>query len=456
MNFRGFEMSEEFDCIICGAGIGGLLTGAALSQGLGLKTLVVEKTGVLGGRSGVIEKEGFLVDAGLHVIRYCKKSPTSTIFKKLLGKKEKLQMIELGDAKLYSGGKWQDYPLSAAAIETTTFFNEEERGQFKQILGEEIISAKVDELFDVNVKDWIDRTEKKYGIKPGPARIFLETLARFMLVSYGNLDKLSVGELIAGIQLGLKAGKGACYPAGGWKPLIENLASKIEANGEIRKNTKVEKVLIENQKVVGVQVNGSPIKSKIVIVDIPAQEIFSVLDEQLFSADFVEKCKNLIPTAGISIDYGLKEKVSEFPGSVISADPFTMSIFTSNLDPTVAPEGKQLYTIFQPTPIEVVKDTGKSDEIVNKMEKLLEEMFPGFAAKVAWRRVVKWRMVDGAIPYVSQHRYNRPSVKSADIEGLYFTGDTYNGPGTGGEIAHASAELCIRTIMKDLNLEIKK
>ena len=133
-----------------------------------------------------------------------------------------------------------------------------------------------------------------------------------------------------------------------------------------------------------------------------------------------------------------------------------MSIFTSNLDPTVAPEGKQLYTIFQPTPIEVVQDSGKSDEIVNKMEKLIEEMFPGFAAKVAWRRVVKWRMVDGAIPYVSQHRYNRPSVKSADIEGLYFTGDTYNGPGTGGEIAHASAELCIRTIMKDLNLEIKK
>ena len=90
------------------------------------------------------------------------------------------------------------------------------------------------------------------------------------------------------------------------------------------------------------------------------------------------------------------------------------------------------------------------------MENLLEEMFPGFADKVEWKRVVKYRMVDGAIPFVTQHRYNRPNVKSADIEGLYFTGDTYNGPGTGGEIAHASAELCIKTIMKDLNLVVKK
>lgn len=449
-------MTEEYDCIIVGAGIGGLLTGAALSQGLGLKTLMLEKTGVLGGRSGVIEKEGFSVDSGLHVIRYCKKSPTATIFKKLLGKKEKLELIELGDAKLFSGGEWYDYPLSASAIETTTFFNEEEREQFKRILGEEIIGAKVDELFDKNVKDWIDATEKKFGIKPGPARIFLEALTKLILVSYGNLDKLSVGELIAGVQLGLKAGKGSCYPAGGWKPLIENLAKKIESNGEIRKKTKVEKVIIENKKVVGVQIGDKTIKSKIVVVDIPAQELFTVLDEELFSKDFVEKCRSIIPTAGVSIDYGLKEKLSELNGMILSSDPFTMSKFTSNIDPTVAPEGKQLYTIFQPTPVDVVSDKEKSDEVIENIEKLLNEMFPGFSNKVQWKRAVKWRMVDGAIPFITQHRNKRPSVKSDEIEGLYFTGDTYNGPGTGGEIAHASAELCIRAIMKDLNLAIIK
>ncbi|MHA1321760.1 MAG: phytoene desaturase family protein [Candidatus Helarchaeota archaeon] len=449
-------MSEDFDCIIVGAGIAGLLTGAALAQGLGLKTLMIEKTGTLGGRSKVLEKEGYLVDSGIHVIRYCKKSPTATIFKKLLGTKEKLDLIELGDAKLYSGKKWYDYPLSAAAIETTTFFNENEREQFKKILAEEIIQAKPLTLMETNVKDWINEIEKKYGIQPGPARIFLETLARFMLVSYGNLDKLSVGELIAGIQLGLKAGKGACYPKGGWKRLINTLVEKIQGNGEIRMKTKVEEVIIEDRKVLGVRVDNKIIKAKIVIVNIPAQEIFTVLKENLFSKDFVNKCKSLIPTAGISIDYGLSKIVSDFNGSIISSEPFTMSIFTSNLDPSVAPVGEQLYTIFQPTPLEIIKDKAKSDEIVAQLENLVNEMFPGFSDSVKWRRVIKWPMVDGAIPFITQHRNQRPKVKSEEIEGLYFTGDTYNGPGTGGEIAHASAELCIRTIMKDLTLEIQK
>ena len=153
---------------------------------------------------------------------------------------------------------------------------------------------------------------------------------------------------------------------------------------------------------------------------------------------------------------GLKEKISDLDGIILSAEPFTMANFVSNIDPTVAPEGKQLYTIFQPTPVEVINDKAKSDEVVKTIEKLLEEMFPGFSEKVLWKRVVKWRMVDGAIPFVTQHRHKRPSVKSAEIEGLYFVGDTYNGPGTGGEIAHASAELCIKQIMKDLNLAIIK
>ncbi|HUY00366.1 MAG TPA: NAD(P)/FAD-dependent oxidoreductase [Candidatus Deferrimicrobium sp.] len=447
-------MTEEFDCIICGAGIAGLLTGASLSRA-GLKVLILEKTANLGGRSLCVEKEGFLVDLGIHVIRYCKKSPTATIFKKLLGGKEKLDLIELGDAKLFSNGNWYDYPLSAAAIQTTTFFNDVEKQQFMKILSEEIIQAKAVTLLDKNVKEWIADAEKKYDIKPGAARLFLETLAKFMLVSSGDLDKLSVGELVAGIQLGLKAGKGACYPRGGWKDFIERLAKILKENGEIRIKTKVEKVLVEAGKVKGVIADGKTINSKIVIVNLPAQEIFTILDENLFSAVFIEKCKNLIPTAGVSIDFGLKRKVSDFNGSILSTDPFTMSIFTSNIDPSLAPEGKQLYTIFQPIPLEEIKNEEKANEVVKRIEQLLEEMFLGFFENELWRRVIKFRIVDGAIPFISQHRDKRPSVKSEKIEGLYFTGDTYNGPGTGGEIAHASAELCITTIMKDLNIEFK-
>ncbi len=442
---------EEVDCVIIGAGIAGLLTGAALSR-TGFKILVLEKTAIVGGRSFYLERDGFIVDNGIHVIRYCKKSPTALIFKKLLGKREKLKLIKTGDAKLYADRKFHEYPLSASAIQSTTFFNDEEKQQFLEILNEEVIKADVEPLFDVSIQTWIDDAEKKYGIKPGPARVFLETLGKMMLVSYGELDKLSAGELVDGIKVGLKADKGSCYISGGWKELIGRLMAIIRENGEVRTKTEVSSVIVENKKVKGVKVAGKPIHAKIVIVNVPAQEIFSILDEGLFPRSFVERCKNLIPTAGVSIDYGLKQKVSEWDGNIFTAAPFTLSLFTSNLEPAVAPEGKQLYTIFQPTPLDVINDKTKSDEVAKDLEKLVEEMFPELPKNVLWKRVMKYKVADGALPLITQHRHKRPSVKSDYIEGLYFTGDTYDGPGTGGEIAHSSAELCIKTIMQDYKL----
>ncbi len=446
-------MNEEFDCCIVGAGISGLLTGAALSK-KGLKTIVLEKTAKVGGRSICVEfKPGYLVDSGIHAIRYCKKSPIARIFKKFLD--QKLELIEFGEGKFFSEDKWFDYPLSASAIQTTTLFTDLEKEKFMKILTEEIIKGKSESLLDKNVKDWIKEIEKKYEINTKTPLIFLETLAKFMLVSYGELDKLSTGELKAGIQLGLKASKGACYPKGSWKLLIDKLCSYVKENGEIRTSNKVNNVIIENNKAIGVNVENKIIKSKVIIVNLPTTEIFTVIDEKLFSEDFITICKNMEPTAGISIDYGLKRKISDFNGSILSAEPFTMSIFTSNIDPSVAPINEQLYTIFQPCPIEALKEEEKANEIIKKIENLVEKMFPGFSESIKWKRIIKFDLVDGALPTISQHRDKRPSVKSHKIDNLYFTGDSFNGPGTGGEIAHASAELCIKTIIKDLNLDSK-
>ena len=445
-------MTKEFDCCIVGAGIAGLLTGAALAR-KGLKILVLEKTASIGGRSACVEyKKGYLVDNGIHAIRYCKKSPTAKIFKKYLG--EKLKLIEFGEGKFFSDGKWHDFPLSAASIKTTTFFTAEEKEKFMKILGEEIIKGKSEVLLDMSVKSWLEEIEDKYDLKSKGPRIFLETLAKFMLVSPGMLEQLSVGELKAGIQLGLKAGKGACYPAGSWKLLIKRLSNIICESGEIKTSSKVDEIIIKNKKVDMIKYNGKKIVSaNIVIVNLPCTEIFSILNEKEFSKEFVSLCKNMVPTVGISMDFGLKKKVSNFNGSILSADPFTMSIFTSNIDPSVAPEGEQLYTIFQPTMMEIIKSEEKSEVVIKRMESVLEDMFPGFKNAVLWKRVIKYKLVDGAIPIISQHRNRRPNVKNKEIKHLYFTGDSYNGQGTGGEIAHASAELCIKAIFDDLNLE---
>jgi hypothetical protein len=76
-------------------------------------------------------------------------------------------------------------------------------------------------------------------------------------------------------------------------------------------------------------------------------------------------------------------------------------------------------------------------------------MYPGIKKKIKWKRILKLPIIDGAINYIGQTRDKRPNVKADSIQGLYFAGDTYNGPGLGGDIAPSSARLCAYTVLID-------
>ena len=59
-------MSESYDIIIIGSGIGGAAAGGMLAHA-GYKTLVLEKNAFIGGRCTSYQKEGFTVDVGVHL-----------------------------------------------------------------------------------------------------------------------------------------------------------------------------------------------------------------------------------------------------------------------------------------------------------------------------------------------------------------------------------------------------
>ena len=58
---------ESFDIIIVGAGIGGTVCAALLSQA-GFKTLLLEKNNEVGGACSSYYKEGFVIDQACHII----------------------------------------------------------------------------------------------------------------------------------------------------------------------------------------------------------------------------------------------------------------------------------------------------------------------------------------------------------------------------------------------------
>jgi len=215
------------------------------------------------------------------------------------------------------------------------------------------------------------------------------------------------------------------------------LREAVEENGgAILTNTKVDKVVIEDHEVKGVIAKNERIESDKVIVAIPCQQIFTILDENRFPAEFVEKAKNIIPTCGVSIDFIVSEPVIDISGMIVSEKPPILGIPTSNIDPTIAPEGKQLATFLLVIPKEKFEE--KRNLEIDRLERLVYKMFPRLKEKILWTHKLKLSMVDGAAPLCNQTPKDRIPIK-APIKGLFFAGDSYAAPRGGGDIAWHSA-----------------
>src|SRR3972149_4372742 len=61
----GREYPEQFDAIVIGSGIGGVVCGDMLAQG-GMKVLLLERHFTLGGFCSTFRRKGFIFDAATH------------------------------------------------------------------------------------------------------------------------------------------------------------------------------------------------------------------------------------------------------------------------------------------------------------------------------------------------------------------------------------------------------
>jgi phytoene dehydrogenase-like protein len=254
-------------------------------------------------------------------------------------------------------------------------------------------------------------------------------------------EKASAGEFLDFLQKVVISGGRIGYPKGGTKQIITKLSRKLESSGRIMRRAKVDEIVVKGNTARGVRVGKRIIRSKAVVCAFPLQFLFGIIDEELFHPEF-RKVKNLEPSAGISIDFGLRKKVSDIDGVILTFDPLTMGMFTSNIDPGVAPKNKQLGTWFYQLP----DVRGKREKEIKNLKALLAEIFPGIWKNVEWERVMKLPMVDGAILKPGQTRYERPDFCST-VKGLFFAGDTTRGEGCGGDIAFDSAIKCSEKIL---------
>ncbi len=425
-----------FNFVIVGGGINGLQLAALLSND-GYKVLVLEKSGHLGGRAFVWEKEGFVVDYGIHLIRFGPESAIAATFRKM---NYKIKFKKLGTSYLYHNGRRFVFPTSPTQFIMTNIMNPVEKLKGVPLL---LRIKKIKDQWKDFLHIPVDRWLFDNGISGG-LKLYFELVTASMLVC-PFLEIASTGELLFNMAKVLKTGKSVMYPAGGWKPLFDFLVNKIEKNGEIRLNSKVTGIEFSKNKVAGVYVGNELIRADNVIINVPVQEMWNFLDEDFFPKEYVERTKKLIPTSGIVVDIGLSSRISSESGLIYTTGPVAFGMFTSNIEPSLAPDGKQLLTFFYPTPLSDMEDEEKrkmgESEILNKIYTIWD-----IESKIEWKRISHLRMVDGAQININQTRELRPGYKAPGFDNLFLVGDSLGAPGAGGDVGHESVHGAYRTI----------
>ncbi|TFF99050.1 MAG: NAD(P)/FAD-dependent oxidoreductase [Promethearchaeota archaeon] len=434
-------MKEIYDYIIVGGGISGLHLGALLSRHG--RVIIFERSDTVGGRAKVIEKDGFKLDYGIHLIRF---GPESALGASLLEINKSISFIKPGrswaflkngERKLYPTGSLMDIVRSDLVP-----FGKTIRLLLKI---KKMDQKKLKPLYDTSLADWYQQE----NILPKIQTYLTMTSSAVQVNPFPN--RSSAGELLKNIQRVLEMGS-AYYPQGGWGPIFNQFENFIlENGGKIELNSAVTEILIENGSCKGVKVRDNIFNGSQIISTIPVQELFTILDEKYCESQFINKCKNLRPTAGVVIDFCLDEQISDIDGLIFFEEPLSFGFIPSNLSKDVAPEGKSLMTFLRVANVEDMKNKDTVKEIYQEFRKVIFRAFPEIESHLIDERSLFLPMVDGVEVNIKQHQFNRLGHTIKNVEKLWLVGDSVGGEGAGGDVGHTSVRECYKQIRRKEN-----
>lgn len=428
-------MSGMYDSLIVGGGVTGLQLGALLAAE-GERVLVLEKASRTGGRAAVMEKEGFTLDYGIHLVRF---GPHGALAETCRRLGHEIEFLPLGDSYVRDeDGVVKVFPTDPKGFLTSRLFSFRERLKIIALMSR-IRRGDQSSLQEQSVAAWLEENKITGGLR----RYFHLVSASMLVCPF--MERASVGELLLNMQKVLRLGVSVMYPRGGWGPLFELFTRAIGEKGAVRTGASVEKIALEGKSVRGVYVRGELVEARRVILSLPAQQLGELL-EGLVDPGLLEQWSSLRPTAGIVLEYGLDKPVSDISGLAYLYHPPSFGIFTSNVEPALAPPGKQLLTWLMPLPVENFADRAVLKAAEQELEQSLFSCFPGLAGAMEWRRVLHLPVVDGVEVNVDQIASRRPPFKIPGLQNLFLVGDSTAAPGAGGDIGHESVLCCYRAI----------
>ncbi len=417
------------DVIVIGAGLGGLGAGAILARA-GHEVRLLERAPFLGGRIRVEERNGCLIDYGIHISRFQNKGRYAAAVKAAGGSPV---FIKPGEPLAFKNGRMTKIPRGPLGFMETEIMSPSSKMRIGFMILRMILR---------NQRDYTEKSLGEIVAAHNPPPDIMEMINIFAqsALACPDVNKLAAKEVKQFMQGAISSAIHLFgYPKGGYKTYIDLMRKRIESHGEILTRTKVEKVIVRDGKAVGVEAGGETYTARAVVCNAPFQNVLDIIDARHLGPELADYARRVEPTSGIVLDFILNRPVSKLASIVMTSEPATMGCMISNMDPSLAPHGKQLGTWFQFVPYEKTKDREYIKRESEGLIELVGKMFPGIWEACEWKRTITAPLVDGAMLKVGQTWTERAPLVAPKAENLFFVGDTTCGVGCGGDIALDSA-----------------
>ena len=316
---RNDSINSNYDVIVIGGGLGGLTAANILGKN-GHKVLLTEAHNKLGGFATWFyrDQKKHIFDVSLHGFPY---GMVKTC-RKYWGKDIANDIVQLKGVRFVN----PDYEISSTF--TREDFTDKLINHFK--IKKETVESFFEYLFNMNFYDDNEMTNGQLFEKFFPGR---NDIVRFLMepIVYANGSTLEDPAITYGIVFGNFMRKGVYTFVGGTDGLIHKMKQELLNNNvDIKLNTKVDEVLIENKKVAGIRLKDLVIKSPVVLSNANIKAtVLKLCGEEHFSSEFIEQTKKIrLNTSSCQVYMGIKpgEKL-DFVGDLI----FTSSdkVFTT-------------------------------------------------------------------------------------------------------------------------------
>jgi phytoene desaturase len=475
--------------IVIGSGFGGLAAAIRLSC-KGYQVQVLEKLDAPGGRASVHKQDGFTFDAGPTIITapylleelwtLCGRQFSHYI---TLKEMEPFYRIRFDD------GTWFDYSGNDKTMRSEIArFSADDLAGYDRFMVEANMAHKLgfedlggvtfDTIWDllaavpnmVRMRAWrsIYALVAKHIKNPKLRMVFS---FHPLLIGGNPFSVTSVYSLINTLERRF----GVHWAMGGTGALIKGLVNLLEERGaQVRCSAPVTRILIENGRAVGVQLqNGETLRSDIVVSNADTAWTYKNLVDKKYRQHWTDrKIANGKYSMSLFVWYfGTKKQYHDVPHHMIMLGPRYRELLTdifkrhkladdfslylhrpSASDPSVAPAGCDAFYVLAPVPhLGSGTDWSKQAEPFRQaIQNLLEKtVMPGLGAEVISQKLMTpqdfhdnlWSYKGAAFglePLLLQSAWFRPHNRSEDVPGLYMVGaGTHPGAGVPGVLMSA-------------------